>query len=469
MPASLGSIIKMIMTTLKISQTLLLAMALLAVPLRAADAPPAKLSPADIAQLATPSVVLIKLANGLGSGFVVSNDGKIVTNLHVIRGAREATVVTADGREFKDIEVMATDAAHDLAVLRIAARDLKALPLGNSAATKPGEHVVVIGHPLGLGNTVSDGLVSAVRELLPKLTLLQISAPISPGSSGGPLFNDQGEVIGISTLVIREGQNLNFAVPINTVKPLLDVKNGISLAAYAAASASTSSRRKIPEHSLALLDNCQAAQRATIVNEIEQAIKLGAPLYNSGKIEACYRIYAAVALDLEKKVQACEGPKRALLAGVGNADKLAGWSEKAWAMRDAFDGVLSVIAKKSGDSVAEPAAPRAQRKIPHHPLTVLEGCNRTAIAQIDGNIAAAINTGGPLYNSGNVEACYRIYEGAINEIDRSVNGCAFAKQALRASLSNAQAQTDWRQKSWILRDAFDGLTNAIDRLNANQQ
>jgi S1-C subfamily serine protease len=195
--------------------------------------PAADLTAEQIAEKATPSVVLIRVPAGLGSGFVVSNDGRIVTNYHVIRGAKQATVVTADGREFKDVELMAADPGHDLAVLRIGAHGLRALALGDSAIAKPGEHVVAIGHPLGLGNTVSDGLLSAVRVISPQRTLLQISAPISPGSSGGPVFNDRGEVIGISTLLISGGQNLNFAVPINAVKPLLDIDKGVALAAYA--------------------------------------------------------------------------------------------------------------------------------------------------------------------------------------------------------------------------------------------
>jgi len=171
----------------------------------------ADLSPAQIAEKATPSVVLIRVPDGLGSGFAVGADGRIVTNYHVIRGARQATVVAANGREYTDVEVMAADIPHDLVLLRIGAHDLNPLPLGDSASARPGQHVVAIGHPLGLGNTVSDGQVSAVRELSKNLTMLQISAPISPGSSGGPVLNDRGQVVGVTTSTHRVGQNLNFA------------------------------------------------------------------------------------------------------------------------------------------------------------------------------------------------------------------------------------------------------------------
>jgi serine protease Do len=421
----------------------------------ASAAPAPSLTPAEIAETATPSVVLIKVPDGLGTGFVVSADGRIVTNMHVIRGAKSAIVQTAEGKEYADVELMAADEPHDLAVLRIRARDLKPLALGDSSAAKPGQHVVAIGHPLGLGNTVSDGLISAVREISPQRSMLQISAPISPGSSGGPLFNDRGEVIGISTLVITGGQNLNFAVPINAVKPLLTIEKGIALAKYKSPNAR---ERHIPEHPLALLDECPVAQLRTIVGDIDAAIKLGAPLYNDGNFEACYRIYESTALDMEKKVEACEGPKRALLDGVKNADHVERWDDKAWAMRDAFDGVLAVTARKLGGPEGG-----VRREIPHHEAEIFAQCDDDGIGQVGESIVAAIENGAPLYNDGNIEACYRIYAGAIRDISRKVERCPAVKQALQDGLRKAEAKGSWKDKAWALRDAFDGMLDAIER------
>lgn len=425
----------------------LLFMAALALRVSAAD-----LTPAQIAERATPSVVLIRVPDGLGSGFVVGADGRFVTNYHVIRGAKQATVVAADGHEYKDVELLAADIAHDLVLLRVSARNLTPLPLGDSASARPGQHVVAIGHPLGLGNTVSDGLVSAVREISKDLTLLQISAPISPGSSGGPVFNDRGEVIGISALVISSGQNLNFAIPIDAIKPLLKSDKGIPLAAW---QPPQRRGRNIPDHPLSLLDDCPDTQLKTIVDNIDQAIHVGAPLYNEGNIEACYRIYAATALDAQKSVAACPGPKRALLDGVANADKLSGWDGKAWAMRDAFDGVLAVAEKKAGAA--------AGRHVPHYPDSVLNGCGKDEIASIGHGIASAIDSGAPLYNAGNVEACYRIYEGAISDLQRKLKGCPAAKQVLQQGLETADQRADWSAKAWALRDTFDGMIEVIDR------
>jgi len=412
------------------------------------------LTPAEIAETATPSVVLIKVPNGLGSGFVVSADGRVVTNMHVIRGASSAIVQTADGKELSQVELLAADEVHDLAVLRIKSpTQIQPLPLGDSATARPGAHVVAIGHPLGLGNTVSDGLISAVREISPQRTMLQISAPISPGSSGGPLFNDRGEVIGISTLVITGGQNLNFATPINAVKPLLLIDKGIALADY---KSPNQRQRRVPEHPLTLLDACTVTQLRTIVGDIDAAIKLGAPLYNEGNFEACYRIYESTALDMEKKVEACEGPKRALLEGVKTADKLDDWADKAWAMRDAFDGLLAVAVRKFADS-------GVQRHVPHHSLEIFDDCADDSIDRVGTDIGAAIENGAPLYNDGNIEACFRIYAGAIRDIQRKVERCPAVKQTLLDGLHAADGKTGWKDKAWALRDAFDGMLEAIER------
>jgi S1-C subfamily serine protease len=309
----------------------------------------APLTPKEIAARAIPAIALIRFPGALGSGFVVGADGRIATNLHVLGGGEHATVVLADGREFTEIEVLGIDPAHDLALLRVPARDLPVLPLGDSDAVKPGERVVAIGHPLGLGNTVSDGLVSAVREVDASLRVLQVSAPISPGSSGGPLLNDRGEVIGVSTLIFTQGQNLNFGVPVAYLRPMLANERPVSLAdleKLAAVSRAQGRRRAVPTHELSLLEGCTMVQLHTVARTIEQAISVGAPLYNDGNHEACYRVYEGAALELDRKLGRCGGPRKALLAGVKRAAKLDGWDDKAWAMRDAFDGLLEVLERK---------------------------------------------------------------------------------------------------------------------------
>jgi len=162
-----------------------------------------------------------------GSGFLVRPNGVFVTNYHVVERAKTIKVKLPDGREFTATGSIALEPELDMAVLKIDADQLPTVVLGDSDSMKVGERVVAVGSPLGLENSVTDGLLSAIRrdegnEKGAKMQkLFQISTPISPGSSGGPLFNMRGQVIGITFASIRKGQNLNFAIPINYAKSLI--------------------------------------------------------------------------------------------------------------------------------------------------------------------------------------------------------------------------------------------------------
>jgi len=327
-------------------------------PPTAAPAAPAALTPAQIAARATPAVVSIRSPNSLGTGFVVRKDGWIATNLHVIAGVRELIVATPDRREFPVIDVLAVDAARDLALVRIDAKEMGTLVLGDSDLVHAGDSVVAIGHPLGLEDTVSNGLVSAVRVIDPALTVLQISAPIAPGSSGGPLFSDKGEVIGVATAYSTEGQNLNFGVPARYLKALLEDVHPVPFATFAEATKAAtlpSVKREVPRHDLKLLTGCTDQDLERAVHIVSEAIEVGAPVYNQHHFAACYHIYEGAALDVEKRLPiACTGPKRAMRDGRTRAQKLEDPSAQAWAMRDAFDGLLEVIVRRLGPSKEHP-------------------------------------------------------------------------------------------------------------------
>jgi len=426
------------------------------------------LTPAQIAERTIPSVVLIRVPGGLGSGFVVAADGRIATNLHVIGGAREATVVLADGRELTHPDVLAVDEKRDLIVLRVAATGLRPLPLGDSSRVRAGDRVVAIGHPLGLSNTVSDGLVSAVREVSPGISVLQLSAPISPGSSGGPLLDDRGQVIGISTLLSTRGQNLNFGLPVNALKPLLAEAKATPLARWNGKT-EAGRARAVPHHELSLLADCSLDAIDEIEQEIAGAIAIGAPIYNDGDRQGCYRVYSNAALALDRKVKGCVAARGALLDGVRRADKLASFDDKAWAMRDAFDGVLDVIERKRDARATEPAPaahalpPPPPRNVPHHALAVLDHCAPASIARIAQAIEDAISVGAPLYNQGSFEACFRIYEAVTLELQQSVPACGAAKKALMVGVRQAATRKSDVDKAWAMRDAFDGMLDVIER------
>jgi regulator of sirC expression with transglutaminase-like and TPR domain len=188
----------------------------------------------ELVRRARPSVVVITFADrdgkqlGLGSGFVISSDGLIATNLHVLGEARPITVQTHDGRKFDVTEVHASEPSLDLAVVRIAARNLPPLPLGDSDTLQQGQAVVALGNPRGLEHSVVRGVVSGRREIDGK-PMIQLAIPIEPGNSGGPLLDLQGRVQGILTLKSAVTQNLGFAVEINALRPLLLKPNPIRM------------------------------------------------------------------------------------------------------------------------------------------------------------------------------------------------------------------------------------------------
>lgn len=310
------------------------------------------LTPADIAARAMPSVVTLRAGRGIGTGFVVRPDGWIATNLHVIVSSGHVTVKMVDAREFEVVEVLSANPEHDLALVRIDAQGLASLPLGNSDAMRPGDPVVAIGNPLGLEDTVSNGLVSAVRKIREGSEVLQISAPIAQGSSGGPIFNDRGEVIGVATAIARGGQNLNFGVPVRYLVPMMQSPSPVAFSAFAQETARQRERSAqgsdtgFAHHPVSVLDGCSPAARGLIARMISDAVEVGVPLFNSGRAEACYHVYDGAASDLERKLPpSCPGPSAALAGAQTRAASSAGVSTQAWVMRHEFDALLEVIGR----------------------------------------------------------------------------------------------------------------------------
>jgi hypothetical protein len=154
-----------------------------------------------------------------GSGFILTGDGIIATAAHVLAGASEATIKLASGEEYPVLGLVAVDEKRDMALLRIAGFGLPTVSLGNSDSVEVGQRLVAIGAPLGLESTVSDGLLSGIR-LSDGIKVFQISVPVSPGSSGGPIATEQGDVVGfvVSGIIDESAQNLNFALPINYLR-----------------------------------------------------------------------------------------------------------------------------------------------------------------------------------------------------------------------------------------------------------
>jgi serine protease Do len=160
----------------------------------------------------------------LGSGFIINSEGYIVTNNHVVENASDIKVSLSDKEEY-DAKVIGRDPRTDVALIKIEAKkELAAVALGDSGKLRVGEWVMAIGNPFGLGHTVTTGIVSAKGRIIgagPYDDFIQTDASINPGNSGGPLFNMNGEVVGINTAIIATGQGIGFAIPINVAKDML--------------------------------------------------------------------------------------------------------------------------------------------------------------------------------------------------------------------------------------------------------
>lgn len=171
-----------------------------------------------------PSVPQERRQQGTGSGFIVSSEGQVITNAHVVNNADRVSVVLRDGRRF-DGQVLGSDPITDVAVVKIEANDLPVVTLGSSESLEPGQWAIAIGNPLGLDNTVTAGIISALGRSSgeigitdKRVAFIQTDAAINPGNSGGPLLNERGEVIGVNTAIIQGAQGLGFAIPIETAQ-----------------------------------------------------------------------------------------------------------------------------------------------------------------------------------------------------------------------------------------------------------
>jgi S1-C subfamily serine protease len=160
----------------------------------------------------------------VGSGVIIERDGQVLTNAHVVDGAASLSV-TLDSKEKVPARIVGLDTVLDLALLRLeTTAALATARLGDSATLKVGEEVVVIGNPIGLDQTMTRGIVSALNRVLPGVSdqpMIQTDAPINPGNSGGPLFDRCGNVVGINTFISEDAQSIGFAVPVNAAKTIL--------------------------------------------------------------------------------------------------------------------------------------------------------------------------------------------------------------------------------------------------------
>jgi serine protease Do len=192
----------------------------------------------DLVNMIGEAVVQVRTPGGLGSGFIINEEGFLMTNFHVIEGETQIVVEVyhqrngqLDRKSYKDVRIVAINKFEDLALLKIEDRGapkFKAVSLGSSDALAVGESVFAVGSPLGLERTVTEGILSTKTRQLAGTLYLQTTTQINPGNSGGPLFNLSGEVIGITNMKITFGEGLGFAIPVESVKFFLEHRDAFA-------------------------------------------------------------------------------------------------------------------------------------------------------------------------------------------------------------------------------------------------
>ena len=272
------------------------------------------------------------LTRGQGSGFIVSSDGLILTNAHVVKGAREVTVKLTDRREFR-AKVLGADPKTDVAVLRIDAKNLPVVALGKTSELRVGQWVLAIGSPFGFENTVTAGVVSAKGRSLPDdsaVPFIQTDVAVNPGNSGGPLFNSRGEVVGINSQIYsRSGgyQGVSFAIPIDVASRIKDQIVATGKVEHARLGVAVQEVNQIfadsfkldkPEGALvSTIEKGGPADKAGLLEgDVIRRVN-GLPIVSSGDLPAAIGLAApgdTVALDIWR-----QGAAKSLTAKLGNA------------------------------------------------------------------------------------------------------------------------------------------------------
>ena len=293
---------------------------------------------------AAASVVLLEFQQSYGLGFVAPN-GRIVTCFHVVADEPEIIAHLADGRVLPVQSGCALDSRRDLAVLDVGLLDATPVKAAGSKLAEEGQPVYVFGMVSGEGRARwVDAHLAAVQVVGASLTVYSLTGEVPPDASGGPLVGADGTALGVVTVAETDDGVVTLGVPWKYLEPLLRQNQELPLSVLSADNRKPP-RREVPEHPLSLLEGSAAAGLEATTDTIAEAIRLGAPAYNEGDVARCYSIYAETAKKLIDTRDDCAGVQTALRAGLARAAAMTDVDHQAWAMRDAFDGLLMVIEK----------------------------------------------------------------------------------------------------------------------------
>lgn len=325
-------------------------------PLFLANAVAAQDSLNDILDETGPSVVSVRAYNpngnvvGQGSGFIVSKDGLIVTTLHVVEPGAVIELKTADGRIIHASHLVARDEEWDLALLRADGFEADPLRLAGEGAAEAGTAVFAIESPFGFNNVASEGEIIGLHPHAGRKDLLQISNRITPGSSGGPVLNARGEVLGVAQSVPTAGQAVTYAIPSAVVAGLRDrTPRGASVRELGEFTAEARRVRDALANVRPEIERQCGSQAVGLIDSVvTDAISSGVDIYNTGNHLGCYRIYEGAGYKLLFLLDdRCEAASSLLGKAIreasatvmpGNYDSVP--AAQAWIMRIAFDSLL---------------------------------------------------------------------------------------------------------------------------------
>ncbi|MGE6762419.1 S1 family peptidase [Corallococcus interemptor] len=293
------------------------------------------------------SLVLLDLGGHTATGFVISSEGHVVTSLHAVASARAITAVLPDGLRSPVVQVAAVDERRDLALLCLSVADLvPALPLGPALMPTEGEVLHVVQAHADRPPETRALEVRAVQVLGEWLTLLELSRTLPEDASGSPVLDARGQVVGLATAALANGRALGLVIPVRYIAPLLKAPGPLRpLSALDAPRQRASRVRQVPQHPVGLLEGCATPAVESVAALLGQAINVGAPAYNRGDVEGCYRLYAHTAEQLIDERDDCPGVQRALRDGLLRCEGLKDVEDRAWALRDTFDGLMDVIGR----------------------------------------------------------------------------------------------------------------------------
>jgi S1-C subfamily serine protease len=289
------------------------------------------------------TVVVLELERAYGLGFVAPN-GRIVTNFHVVANEKEILAHLADGRRLPVKSVCAVDMKRDIAVLDVGLLDAAPVKGAGARIADEGKAVVVFGLVQGDERLRwVEAQLGSAQVIGPGFTVYTMQGQVPADASGGPLVADDGTVLGIVTMAESDDGIIALGIPWRHIEALMPMNQQLPLSVLTRPRRGPA--RQIPQHPLSLLEGSNVAGLEATTRAIAGAIQEGAPAYNEGDIEKCYRLYQRVAKQLIDARPDCPGVQTALRDGLAKAGGLSDPDHQAWAMRDAFDGLLSVIEK----------------------------------------------------------------------------------------------------------------------------